>query len=48
MGASGWFHWLGDDIDKLKIVRSTVKDPEQIKILDEVIADMEKKTKIFG
>ena len=44
MGASGWFHWLGEDVEKLKVVRSMTKDAEQIKILDEVIADIEKNT----
>ncbi len=44
MGASGLFHWLSEDLDKLKLVRSMTKDAEQIKILDEVIADIEKNT----
>jgi hypothetical protein len=44
MGDWGWFSWLGEDVDKLKVVRSMTKDAEQIKILDEVIADIEKNT----
>lgn len=43
MGEWGWFSWLGHDVDKLKMVRSMTKDAEQIKILDEVIADIESK-----
>lgn len=43
MGDWGWFHWLSQDVDKLKLVRSATKDAEQIKILDEVIADIESK-----
>lgn len=42
MGLVGWFSWLSEDVDKLKVVRSMTKDAEQIKILDEVIADIEK------
>lgn len=44
MGLAGWFHWLSEDVDKLKVVRSMTKDAEQLKILDEVIADIEKNT----
>lgn len=44
MGNWGWFSWLSEDVDKLKVVRSATKDAEQIKILDEVIADIEKNT----
>ena len=43
MGSYGWFHWLSEELDKLKLVRSMTKDAEQIKILDEVIADIESK-----
>lgn len=43
MGEWGWFSWLGHNIDKLKLVRSATKDAEQIKLLDEVIADIESK-----
>ena len=43
MGDWGWFPWLSQDVDKLKLVRSATKDAEQIKILDEVIADIESK-----
>lgn len=42
MGLVGWFSWLSEDVDKLKTVRAMTKDAEQIKILDEVIADIEK------
>ena len=42
MGNWGLFHWLGEDVDKLKTVRAMTKDTEQLKILDEVIADIEK------
>lgn len=44
MGNWGWFSWLSEDVDKLKVVRSMTKDAEQLKILDEVIADIEKNT----
>ena len=40
---SSWIHWLGEDIDKLKLVLSMTKDEEQKKILEEVIADLESK-----
>ena len=43
MGDWGWFSWLSEDVDKLKLVRSMTKDAEQIKILDEVIAHIESK-----
>lgn len=43
MGEWGWFPWLSQDVDKLKLVRSATKDAKQIKILDEVIADIESK-----
>lgn len=42
MGAWGIFHWLSEDVDKLKVVRSMTKDAEQIKMLDEIISDIEK------
>lgn len=43
----GWFGagWLKDEIEKLKTLRSITKDAEQIKVLDEVIANLEKKVK---
>ena len=44
MGDWGWFSWLGEDVDKLKTVRAMTKDAEQLKILDDVIADIEKNT----
>ena len=44
MGAWGVFHWLSADVDKLKVVRSITKDAEQIKMLDEIIEDIEKNT----
>ena len=43
MGEWGLFHWLSEDVDKLKLVRSMTKDAEQLKILDEVIAHIELK-----
>ncbi len=43
MGASGWFHWLGEHIEQLKTVRELTKDAEQLKILDKMIADAESK-----
>jgi hypothetical protein len=43
MGLASWLIWLGEDIDKLKLVLSMTKDEEQKKILEEVIADMESK-----
>ena len=43
MGEWGWFPWLSQDVDKLKMVRSMTTDAKQIKTLDEVIADIESK-----
>ena len=43
MGEWGWFPWLSQNVDKLKMVRSMTKDVKQIKLLDEVIADIESK-----
>lgn len=37
--------WLGENADKLKLIRSMTKDENQIKLLDEVIADFEKQIK---
>lgn len=45
MGEWGWFSWLSKDVDKLKVVRSMTTDEEQIKLLDEIIADLEAKSK---
>lgn len=45
MGLIGLFHWLGEDIDKLKTLRAMTKDQEQLKIIDEIIADLEKNNK---
>ena len=43
MGDWGWFHWLSQDVDKLKVIRSMTKDAEQLVLLDEVIAHIESK-----
>lgn len=43
MGLASWFAWLGDDIDKLKLILSMTKDAEQRKLLEEVITDLESK-----
>jgi hypothetical protein len=43
MGEWGWFHWLSQDVDKLKVIRSMTKDAEQLILLDEVIAHIESK-----
>ena len=43
MGLMSWITWLGEDIDKLKLVLSMTKDEEQKKLLEEVIADLESK-----
>ncbi len=43
MGLGSWLLWLGEDIDKLKVVLSMTKDEEQKKLLEEVIADLESK-----
>lgn len=43
MGLTSWMIWLGEDIDKLKLVLSMTKDEEQKKLLEEVIADLESK-----
>ena len=43
MGLASWMIWLGEDIDKLKLVLSMTKDEEQKKLLEEVIADLESK-----
>lgn len=45
MGNWGWFHWLGEEIDKLKALREITKDEAQLKIIDELIAENEKKLK---
>ena len=37
--------WLKEEVDKLKALRSITKDEEQLKILDDVIAKLEKKAK---
>lgn len=44
MGIFGWV-WLKDEVEKLKTLRSITKDAEQVKVLDEVIANLEKKVK---
>jgi hypothetical protein len=41
MGLAGWLHWLGASLDKLKTLRSMTKDEEQLKIIDEMIAEIE-------
>ena len=37
--------WLKEEVAKLKALREITKDEEQLKVLDEVIADLEKKAK---
>lgn len=44
MGILGLF-WLKEEVAKLKALREITKDEEQIKILDDVIAKLEKKVK---
>lgn len=41
MGLAGWLPWLSSHIDKLKTVREATKDAEQLKVLDEMIAEAE-------
>lgn len=43
----GWFGlmWLKEEVAKLKALRGIIKDEEQLKMLDEVIANLEKKAK---
>ena len=43
----GWFGlmWLKEEVAKLKALRGITKDEEQLKMLDEVIANLEKKAK---
>lgn len=43
MGLTSWITWLGEDIDKLKLVLSMTKDAEQRKLLEEVILNLETK-----
>lgn len=43
MGLTSWFTWLGEDIDKLKLVLSMTKDDEQKRLLEEVISNLEAK-----
>ena len=43
MGLVGWWTWLGESVDKLKLVLSMTKDEEQKKLLEEIIADLESK-----
>lgn len=45
MGMSGWWSWLHEDIENLKLLRAMTKDEEQQKILNKVIARLENKTK---
>lgn len=45
MGEWGWFSWLSQNVDKLKVVRSMTTDQEQIKLLNEIIQDLENKSK---
>lgn len=45
MGDWGWFSWLSHNVDKLKVVRSMTTDQEQLKLLDEIIRDLENKSK---
>lgn len=45
MGDWGWFSWLSQNVDKLKVVRSMTTDQEQLKLLDEIICDLENKSK---
>lgn len=42
MGIFGW-GWLKDDVEKLKALRDMTKNDEEKAILDEVIANLEKK-----
>lgn len=43
MGNWGWFPWLSEKVEKLKLLRSMTTDEAQLKIIDEMIADMETK-----
>lgn len=44
MGLIGLFSWLGEDLDKLKVLKSITKDSEQLAIIDEIINDIESKS----
>lgn len=43
MGIFGWGYWLGEHIEKLKLLRELAKDEKEVAMLDELIADAEKK-----
>ena len=43
MGLAGWFSWMGEHLDKLKVLRSMTKDEKELKIIDEMIAELEAK-----
>lgn len=43
MGLAGIWTWMCKEVDKLKTLRSMTTDAEQLKILDEVIANLESK-----
>ena len=45
MGLAGWFSWMGEHLDKLKTLRDMTKNEEELKIIDEMIAGLEKKKK---
>jgi hypothetical protein len=43
MGLSGWWSWLSELVEKYKLQLEITKDPEQKKILENIIADLESK-----
>lgn len=45
MGLAGWLGWMGEHLDKLKVLRSMTKDEKELKIIDEMIAELEAKKK---
>lgn len=43
MGLASWLVWLGQDIDKLKVLLTMTKDEEQKELIKEIIEDLEHK-----
>lgn len=43
MGLAGWFPWLGEEIEKLEVLKAITTDEKQLKIIDEMIESVKAK-----